>query len=170
LEITGLDRIDQQIVALLSANARLSFSEIGQEVGISRVSVKHRIEQMEKNGIIRGYHAAIDPLAVPKSITFTLDIEAEPQYYTEVVAQLSSSSMLHKIYGTSGKCRIFVVGAAPNSETLGTYANYLYRTTKGIREMNWQILVNTYKDTERGVDYAQYQESEHLERGREGNE
>ncbi|MBR2756426.1 MAG: Lrp/AsnC family transcriptional regulator [Lachnospiraceae bacterium] len=143
----------------------MQFSEIGRAVGISRVAVRHRIEQMEKNGIIRGYYAKIDLKAIPKGIRFILDIEAEPGCYAEVIETLAASSMLHEIYGTSGKSHIHVMGVAPNNETLGRYANYLYRTTKGIRELNWQILVITYKNMERGTEYVQYQESEHLEEG-----
>ncbi|MBQ6596962.1 MAG: hypothetical protein IJH79_05355, partial [Lentisphaeria bacterium] len=110
-------------------------------------------------------HADIDLRAMPKGIRFTLDIEASPGCYSEVIGTLAASSMLHEIYGTSGKSHIHVIGVAPNSETLGSYANYLYRTTRGIRELNWQILVTTYKNTERGVAYEQYQKSEHLEEG-----
>ena len=165
VRVLGLDQIDNMIVSMLRENARLTFSEIGKAAGISRVAARHRVEQLEKNGIIRGYHADIDLRAMPKGIRFVLDIEAAPGYYTEVIATLAAGSMLHEIYGTSGKSHIHVTGVAPNSETLGSYANYLYRTTKGIRELNWQILVTTYKDTERGVAYEQYQESQHLEEG-----
>ena len=161
--ILGLDQIDNMIVNMLRENARMTFSEIGKEAGISRVAARHRVEQLEKKGVIKGYHADIDLHALPKGIRFMLDIEAAPGYYTEVIETLAASSMLHEIYGTSGESHIHVVGVAPNSETLGKYANYLYRTTKGIRELNWQILVTTYKDTERGVDYVRYKEPEHLE-------
>ena len=163
--ISGLDQIDNMIVTMLRENARMSFSEIGRKVGITRVAAKNRIEQMEKDGIIRGYHAEIDLKALPKGIRFTLDIEAAPDSYAVVIETLSASSMLHEIYGTSGESHIHVIGVAPNNETLGRYANYLYRTTKGIRELNWQILVTTYKNTERGVEYVRYQGSEHLEEG-----
>ena len=163
--IAGLDQIDNMIVNMLRENARLTFSEIGRGVGISRVAAKNRIEQLEKNGIIRGYHAKIDLKAMPKGIRFTLDIEAAPGYYAGIIETLCASSMLHEIYGTSGKSHIHAVGVAPNNETLGRYANYLYRTTKGVRELNWQILVTTYKNTERGVAYEKYQNSEHLEEG-----
>ena len=164
-KIAGMDQIDNMIVTMLRENARLTYSEIGRAVGITRVAARHRIEQLEKNGIIRGYHAEIDLKAMPKGIRFTLDIEAAPGYYADVIETLSASSMLHEIYGTSGKSHIHVMGVAPNNETLGRYANYLYRTTKGIRELNWQILVTTYKNTERGVEYVRYQGSEHLEEG-----
>ncbi len=165
IQVLGLDQADNMIIRMLRENARLTFSEIGKAAGISRVSAKHRIEQLEKKGVIKGYHADIDLRAMPKGIRFTLDIEAAPGYYSEVIGTLAASSMLHEIYGTSGKSHIHVIGVAPNSETLGSYANYLYRSTRGIRELNWQILVTTYKDTERGVAYEQYQKSEHLEKG-----
>lgn len=38
--LEGLDALDQKIVRLLIENARISYSDIGQEVGISRVAVK----------------------------------------------------------------------------------------------------------------------------------
>ena len=163
--ILGLDEADNKIIRMLRENARLTYSEIGKATGISRVAVKHRIEQLEKNGVIKGYHADIDLRAMPKGIRFTLDIEAAPGYYSEVITTLAAGSMLHEIYGTSGKSHIHVIGVAPNSETLGKYANYLYRTTRGIRELNWQILVTTYKNTERGVAYEHDKGSEHLEEG-----
>lgn len=154
MNIPGLDQIDNQIAELLIGNARLTYSEISKQVGISRVSVKNRIEQMEKDGIIRGYHARIDAGAAPKGIKFTLDIEADPMYYAEVIAKLAQGSMFHQVYGTSGKSHIHATGVAPNNETLGSNVGYLYRTTKGIREINWQILVTTYKDVERGIEYV----------------
>ena len=171
IKILGLDQSDNMIVNMLRENARLTFSEIGKAAGISRVAAKNRIEQLERNGVIRGYHADIDLRAMPKGIRFMLDIETAPGYYTAVIETLAASSMLHEIYGTSGKSHIHVVGVAPNSETLGKYANYLYRTTKGIRELNWQILVTTYKNTERGIEYVRYQKPEQSGNGeREGTE
>ena len=54
MEIPGLDDVDNRIIELLCENARMSYSEIGDVVGKSRVAVKSRIEQLEKKGIIRG--------------------------------------------------------------------------------------------------------------------
>ena len=46
--LNGLDELDQKIVQLLIKNARFSYSDIGKEVGISRVAVKARIQALEK--------------------------------------------------------------------------------------------------------------------------
>ena len=45
--LEGLDALDQKIVQLLIENARLSYSDIGEKVGISRVAVKARIQALE---------------------------------------------------------------------------------------------------------------------------
>ena len=45
--LAGLDEIDQKILELLIHNARMSYSDIGTEVGLSRVAVKSRITALE---------------------------------------------------------------------------------------------------------------------------
>ena len=46
--LDGLDELDQKIVSLLIQNARMSYSEIGQQIGISRVAVKMRVQALEQ--------------------------------------------------------------------------------------------------------------------------
>ena len=46
--LDGLDKLDQKIIQLLIENARISYSDIGEEIGISRVAVKARIQALEK--------------------------------------------------------------------------------------------------------------------------
>ena len=50
--LEGLDQLDQKIILLLIQNARMSYSQIGQQTGISRVAVKARIRSLEQRGII----------------------------------------------------------------------------------------------------------------------
>ncbi len=59
----GMDQIDRQIVALLRENARRSFQDIGRHVSLSAPAVKRRVDRLERDGVIRGYTAVIDPHA-----------------------------------------------------------------------------------------------------------
>ena len=56
-----LDGVGRHILYLLQENARLSFSEIGRQVGLTAPAVAERVRRMEEAGIITGYHAAVDP-------------------------------------------------------------------------------------------------------------
>ena len=50
--IKGLDGTDNKIINLLLEDGRMSYSEIGNIVGLSRTSVKSRISELEEKGII----------------------------------------------------------------------------------------------------------------------
>ncbi|MEY2398596.1 MAG: hypothetical protein QOJ00_1770 [Actinomycetota bacterium] len=54
------DEIDRQIVSLLVEDARRSFNDIGDRVGLSAPAVKRRVDRLEDTGVIRGYAAVVD--------------------------------------------------------------------------------------------------------------
>lgn len=54
------DEIDRQIVHLLTEDARRSFGDIGDRVGLSAPAVKRRVDRLEETGVIRGYSAIVD--------------------------------------------------------------------------------------------------------------
>ena len=58
-----MDEIDHRIVALLRENARRSFQDIGSNVSLSAPAVKRRVDRLEREGVIRGYSANLDPAA-----------------------------------------------------------------------------------------------------------
>lgn len=55
-----LDAIDRDIIRQLSADGRASLTDIGEVCGISRISVRKRIERMEDAGVIKGFTVIVD--------------------------------------------------------------------------------------------------------------
>lgn len=154
MNVEGLDAMDEKILDVLKENARATFSEIGEIVGLSRVAVKNRIEVMEKNGIIQGYQTVINRTRVPQGIKFIIDVEAMPEMYQEVVDVLGTDQYLRQVYSTTGNCSLHAIGFAPNMNTLESHVNHLFRCTKGIRKLSWQFLLSTIKDEDGGVEYV----------------
>jgi DNA-binding Lrp family transcriptional regulator len=58
-----MDEIDRTIVALLRENARRSFKDIGKHVHLTAPAVKRRVDRLERDGVIRGYAAVVEPRA-----------------------------------------------------------------------------------------------------------
>jgi DNA-binding Lrp family transcriptional regulator len=56
-----MDDTDRRIVALLRDNARRSFQDIGGHVHLSAPAIKRRIDRLERDGVLRGYTAVVDP-------------------------------------------------------------------------------------------------------------
>ncbi len=165
MRIEGLDEIDNKILEIIKDNARLTYKEIGEQAGISRVSVKTRMDAMREKGIIRGFQTLIDPARVPSGIRFFLDIECEPEHFEEVAEYLASSRMIRQIYSVSGTCRIHAAGFSPNTRNLEYFANTIYRSRRGVRQVSFHTVLSTLMDADGGVEYVRYQEPEHLEEG-----
>lgn len=55
-----IDAIGWNILELLQENARLSYREIGEAVGLTAPAVAERVRRMEDAGILKGYHAEVD--------------------------------------------------------------------------------------------------------------
>lgn len=55
-----IDRIDLNIIAALSKEARLSMAELAGQVGLSKTPVAARVKRLEADGYIRGYSAIVD--------------------------------------------------------------------------------------------------------------
>lgn len=163
MNIEGLDKSDNAILEVIKDNARMSYSDIGEKVGLSRVAVKNRMEILEKKGIIQGYKTIIDETKVPEGVSFILDVEVIPEEYQRVVEVLARDRFLRQIYSTTGECRIHCGGFAPNIRTLESHVNHLFRSTKGIRKLNWNILLRAIKDVDGGVAYDGCKKSEHME-------
>ncbi|GIF43269.1 Lrp/AsnC family transcriptional regulator [Actinoplanes xinjiangensis] len=59
-----MDAVDQRIIALLVADARASYAEIGAKVSLSAPAVKRRVDRLRSTGVIKGFTAVIEPSAV----------------------------------------------------------------------------------------------------------
>lgn len=59
-----MDVVDQRIIALLTADARASFSEIGTKVSLSAPAVKRRVDRLRAKGIIKGFTTIVEPSAL----------------------------------------------------------------------------------------------------------
>src|SRR4051812_3634304 len=59
-----MDAVDQRIVALLVADARTSYADIGTKVALSAPAVKRRVDRLRSGGVIKGFTAVVDPAAI----------------------------------------------------------------------------------------------------------
>ncbi len=73
-----LDDTGWQLLRALQQNARLSYSELGQRVGLSSPAVAERIRRMEDAGIISGYHVELNRSKLGYPITAIIRMSTSP--------------------------------------------------------------------------------------------
>ncbi len=78
-----LDNIDRKIIEMLLKNARMPAKEIAKEVFLSSPAVSARIKNLEKNDLITGYHAQVNPVLLGYHIKAFINLEVEPRQKKE---------------------------------------------------------------------------------------
>ncbi|MDN7123739.1 leucine-responsive transcriptional regulator Lrp [Pseudidiomarina terrestris] len=73
VEIT-IDRIDRKILRLLQEEGRLSNVATARRVGLSPTACSERIRKLEKEGVIEGYHARINPAKLGANLMVFVEI------------------------------------------------------------------------------------------------
>ncbi len=80
-----MDDIDRKIMKLLQEKARISLKTIAENTSLSSPAVSARIEKLERDGIIAGYHALIDPMKLGYHIIAFINLnvlpEDKPKFY-----------------------------------------------------------------------------------------
>jgi DNA-binding Lrp family transcriptional regulator len=59
-----MDRIEFEIITLLQKNARLSNKELAARVGLAPSTCLERVRRLQKEGVLRGFHADVEPSAL----------------------------------------------------------------------------------------------------------
>ncbi len=70
-----LDRIDRSILALLQQEGRISVTDLAERVGLSVTPCGERVRRLEKEGVILGYHARLNPQALELSLLVFVEIK-----------------------------------------------------------------------------------------------
>ena len=82
-----LDTADRKIVELLQEDARLPLKSIADKVSLTSPTVSARIDRLEKDGVITGYRASVNPEVFDYRIKAFINLEVEPvrkkEFYPE---------------------------------------------------------------------------------------
>ena len=144
--LDGLDALDQKILSLLIENARYSYSEIGEKVGLSRVAVKSRIDALERPGIMEEYTTIINPQKISGAISCYFEIEAEPASLEEIIGRLSANDTVTQIYRMTGSSSLHVHAVASSQEALETFIRTELDRLPGVIRLNSHVILSRIKD------------------------
>jgi Lrp/AsnC family transcriptional regulator, leucine-responsive regulatory protein len=81
-----IDEVNRQILNELQEDGRLSLAELGRRVGLSSPAVAERLTRMERDGVIKGYRAEVDPRALGLSLTAVVRVRPAPGQLVNVAA------------------------------------------------------------------------------------
>ncbi|MCR5147784.1 MAG: Lrp/AsnC family transcriptional regulator [Eubacterium sp.] len=146
-----MDEKDIDILRLLRDNGRVSLTEIGKEIGMSRVAVKKRVKKLEDDGIIRGYTAIIFR---EDNVKMLMEITMVDDDYEDILEYLNRTGYVTEIYIMTGKNRIHATAVAPDVSELKYLARMVSKTfADKIKTLGCHGVKEIVKDTLGGITY-----------------
>ena len=144
--LDGLDELDRKIVQILIQNARTSYSEIGEQVGLSRVAVKMRIQGLEKRGIIEEYTTVINPQKLGGAVSCYFEIKTSPETFSQVTDILCQNETITQIYRVTGRSKLHVHAVAADAAEMEKLICEVIDRLPGLLELNCNTILSRSKD------------------------
>ncbi|ADD28406.1 Lrp/AsnC family transcriptional regulator [Meiothermus ruber] len=103
IESKPLDEVSWKILELLQQNARLPYSELGRQVGLSAPAVAERVRRMEEAGIIRGYRADVDPSQLGYTLEVFIRAEVTHSHHEAAIRYISQLPNVLEFWNLTGR-------------------------------------------------------------------
>lgn len=132
-----MEDIDRAIVAALTGDGRLSYTDLAERVGLSVSAVHQRVRRLEQRGVITGYAARVSPEAVGLALTAFVAIRpfdpSQPDDAPDRLAHLPEVEACYSVAGEDSYLLLVRVASPVDLERLlqqiRSAANVTTRTT-----------------------------------------
>ncbi|WP_434813661.1 chromate efflux transcriptional regulator ChrS [Bacillus halotolerans] len=140
-----LDKIDKQILTILHEEGRISYTDLGKRVDLSRVAVQSRINQLIEAGVIEKFTAVINPAKIGIHVSVFFNVEVEPQFLEEVALKLEEEPAVTSLYHMTGPSKLHMHGIFANDQEMEEFLTKRLYPLQGVVSVDCQMLIKRYK-------------------------
>jgi len=134
-----------KIIELLQENSRISYTEIAKILGVTETTVRKRIAELEKKGVIRKYTIEVDPSKLGyKSVTI-LGLDVEPKYLLEAARKLAELKETRWVATSTGDHMIMAEIWTRDGEELFNLITKKISRIKGVKDLCPAIIMERVK-------------------------
>ena len=120
-----MDKIDKELLRLLTENARMPLNQLAQKVFLSSLAVASRIEKLEREGIIQSYTTKVDYLKLGYPITAFINLEVQPQQKQSFYSYIESCPNVLECDCVTGRYSMLIKVAFPSTQELDSFIGQL---------------------------------------------
>ncbi len=140
-----MDDKDLKIIEILQQNARTPYTDIAKILGVTETTVRKRISEMEKKGIIKKYTVEVDPQKLGYRTVTILGMDVEPKHLLEAAKKLAEIPETKWVATSTGDHMIMSEIWARNGEHLLQILTNKVGKIKGIKDLCPAIIMERVK-------------------------
>ena len=112
------DVTNRRILEELQGDGRISLAELGRRVGLSPPAVAERVQRLERDGVITGYHATVNPRALGYVLTTVIRIRPAPRQIPKVAELAHETPEIVECHRITGEDCFFMKATVRDVEHL----------------------------------------------------
>ena len=149
-----MDDIDRQLVAALVEDARTSFADLARRVALSAPSVHERVRRLERDGVLRGYHADVAAKAIGLGVSALVGVmQREGVESSDLADRLAEVAEVEDCWVVAGEEAFVVRIRVPDVDALEHTLGVL-RRIPGVSRTRTTVVLSTRVDGRRRVPPA----------------
>lgn len=120
----GVDEIDRLILQALASDARMANNSLAELVGIAASTCLGRVRSLRERGVIRGFHADIDPTSIGRPIQAMIAVRMQSyarSHLTEFAAEVSALPEVLNVFFLAGADDFLLHVAVGNTQNLRNF-------------------------------------------------
>lgn len=140
-----IDITDRKILELLTINGRMSYVDIAKELGLSRVAIRERINQLIEEEVIEKFSVVINSDKIGKKVSAFFEVDCEPTCLVSVAETLAENAKVASCYQMTGPSTLHMHVLVEDFEQLEQFINEELYALKGITRVESHILLRRFK-------------------------
>jgi Lrp/AsnC family transcriptional regulator for asnA, asnC and gidA len=141
-----LDEIDKNILRILQENARTSYREIQDKLGISIGTIHNRISKLKTSGVVQGYTLRLNNEKLGYKLTFLIRVNVDGKHTEEILEDLKNIPEVCSIFHTTGEQSAALICRFKESEDVHNFIRQLNQK-EYITRTNSNMVLKEYKNT-----------------------
>lgn len=138
------------LIKLLNQNARFSNEELAAMLGTTPKDIADQIEQLEKNGVIKGYSVILDESLADKDMVMAIiELKVTPQRdcgFDEIAKTIMMYDEVDSISLMSGSYDLSVTVKGKNLQNIALFVAQRLSTIEGVLSTTTHFILKTYKE------------------------
>ncbi|GHD26075.1 Lrp/AsnC ligand binding domain-containing protein [Halioglobus pacificus] len=145
-----LNKIDRNILRVLQKDARTSFAELSREIGLSTTPCKERVKRLEREDVIRGYQAMLNPEYLDRGLVVFVQIRlnrTSQDIFEEFKRSAFDLPEVQECYLVSGNFDYLIKARVADMSAYREFLGETLLTLPGVQESTSYVVMEQVKET-----------------------
>ncbi len=143
-----MDDVDREILRLVQQDVRISYAELGAQVGLSISAVNERMKKLHAGGIIRSCVAVVEPRALGLDIcAFVQVLLDRPQHSSRFLEQMREKAEVLEVHHVTGDFSYLLKVRVRDTGHLEALLTEGIKSVRGVVRTQTLIVLSSPKET-----------------------